>query len=145
MAEINGIEFDDYLVDSVTIDENNLNAEYMRVAADLAYWSKKSGEAQFEHLAAKAAIKRCEGVASERARSLLEADPSVSKITEGKVDARAQQDKDVADAHDRFAHAAAWRTTVDGYVEAVKTKKDMLVSLGADLRKERENEPYLRE
>lgn len=145
MPQINGVDFDDYLFDSVTIDEDNLNGEYTRVASDLAYWAKKHGEAELNYLAAKATIKRCEGVAYERARSLLEADASVAKVTEAKVEARAQQNADLEAAHSRFAQAAAWRKTVEGYADAVKTKRDMLISLGADLRKERETEPYLRD
>ena len=65
-------------------------------------------------------------------------------MTEAKVEARAQLDSDVEQAHVDYAEAAAWRVTVEGYVDAIKTKKDMLITLGADLRKEREAEPYLR-
>jgi len=149
MTEINGIDFDEYLVDCVSIDEDDLNAEYIRVSTDLAYWAKKHGEAEHDFLAAKANVKRAEATAYEQAMHDLADEYETGKIskkpTEKMVEARAQLDPEVEDAHDRYARSAGWRREVEGYVEAIQSKRDMLVSLGADLRKERQNEPYLRE
>jgi len=149
MAEINGEEFDDFLVECVCIDPDNLNAEYERVPADMAYWSRQHANAEHEYLAAKANIKRAEGSAYERAMQALNDDYDAGalpkKPTEKMVDARASLDAAVEDAYDRLAKAARWRKEVEGYVEAISAKRDMLVSLGADLRKERETEPYIRD
>ena len=149
MTQINGVDFDDYLVECVCIDDDDLRSEYVRVSTDLAYWAKKHGEAEYEYLAAKANVKRSEAAAYTDAMQILADEYDVGKLpkkpTEKMVEARAAEDENVDDALDRFARASSWRKEVDGYVEAIKSKRDMLVSLGADLRKEREAEPYLRE
>jgi hypothetical protein len=142
--KIHDTDFDDYLVACVAIDENALLAEYMRVGADLAYWSRKHGEAEQAYVLAKANAKRAEGQAYEEARAMLDRDESVTRVTEDRVKFRMPQMGVYTDAHQRLASAARWRAETRGYLDAIHTKRDMLISLGADLRKEREQDPYIR-
>ncbi len=134
-----------YVEQSVTIDEENISGEYVRVSADLAYFVRRYADAEYEYLAAKAEVRKAEGVAYERAREELEADPEVKKATEKMVDARAVQSVGLSVALEELAKASSKRKVYDGYVDAIKTKRDMLISLGAHMRKEREAEPMIRD
>ena len=67
------------------------------------------------------------------------------KATEKMVDARAVQSVGLSVALEELAKASSKRKVYDGYVDAIKTKRDMLISLGAHMRKEREAEPMIRD
>lgn len=134
-----------YIESAVTVNDNDISGEYMRVPGDLAYFVKKYAEAEYAYLAAKAEVDRQKGGAYERARKDLEEDPDVKKATEKMVEARAANDALLVGALEDLAFASSQRKLFDGYVDAVKTKRDMLISLGAHMRKERDAEPMIRD
>jgi hypothetical protein len=144
MGQIHDTEFDDYLIDCVTIDRDAITDEYVRVAADLAYWSKKHADAELDMLVAKAKVKEIESTAYLQARELLENDPSVKRATESMVDATANRMPAVTRAREEYAETSARRKELEGVVMAISSKREMLISLGATLRKEMDGEPSMR-
>ena len=137
--------FDDYLFDCVTIDENDLTSEYVRVPADMAYWGKRAADAERDHLLAKVRVEEAEASAQQRARDRLENDPSTKRVTEAMVTAAAQQDPALRLAQQVYADAAATRKEVAGYLSAIAAKRDMLISLGATQRHEMNADLTIRE
>ena len=125
---------DDYVSDSTDIDENNLNQEYCRVSADLAYWNEEHAKATRRALLAKAERDRVHARiwSEKRAESKLEG----QKLTEKDIQALIAQDDEYFEAYSKWAEAEAAKTRLRGYCEAVSTKKDMLQSLGANIRAE---------
>ena len=146
---IHDTEFDALLVDSVSIDMDNLQDEYQRISADMAYWTHKNAIAQAEYVAAKAALKREQGLTYDRAVKSLTADYEGGHLAKPPtlplISARADTDEAVADASERLANATRYRVETEGTVQAVDMKKSMLLSIGADQRKERDSEPYIRD
>jgi len=135
-----------YIEAAVTVNDSDISGEYMRVPGDLAYFVKKYAEAEYAYLAAKAEVDRQKGGAYERARKSLEEDPDIKKApTEKMVEARAANDTLLMGALEDLAFASSQRKLYDGYVDAVKSKRDMLISLGAHMRKEREADPVIRD
>jgi len=148
-------EFDDYLVDSVSIDEAAITDEYIRVAPDLAYWSAQASEALRDEMLAKAAadeakaaIKEAEARAWIAAKAALDADQTIKKPTVDQINAHTQIQPILLQARQRhtaaqehYADTVAARKRVDGVVSAVGTKREMLISLGATLPKEMAGDP----
>lgn len=133
---------------AVQLDRDNLDAEYMRVSADLAFWTKLAADAMEAELAAKvrvdqakAALKEAEGEAYLRVQERLAG--AKPKPTVATLEAYVQTDDAVRGARARL-HAemqehvrlAADRKRLDGVVSSIYTKREMLISLGAHVRKE---------
>lgn len=136
-------DFDDYLVESVTIDEHAIQDEYCRVAADLAYWGRAHAEAEGAYILAKAKLKRAEAQAHVMVREMMAS--AGKKPTDKAVEANVELQPGVEKAHAEFAHAAVRRKETSAYMEAISTKRDMLISLGATQRKEMDGDPSIRE
>lgn len=119
-----------------------IQEEYVRLPSDLAYWNKQYAEAQRVELKAKARAKRARADAQLRIRQ--EAADDGRKMTDKIAEAETEIDADVAEAEDFYADAVADRSRLYGVVDAVRAKKDMLVSLGAHVRAELEGDPSLR-
>lgn len=144
MGMIHDQEFDDFLVACVSINEHAITDEYIRVSSDLAYWSRAHADAEQAYLLAKARQKEAEATAYLQARELLEGDPSIKRATEAIVQATADRMPAVTRAREAVAMAAGDRREAEGVISAISAKRDMLISLGATLRKEMDPEPSLR-
>lgn len=153
MPKIHDEEFEQYLYDCVTIDEDRINEEYCRVAADLAYWGRRHANAEEAYLAAKANVKREAASAWIRTREKLEEEESERAAAQERkfkppavalIDKHTELDEGLAMARATFASAARMREETSSIVSAVHTKREMLVSLGATLRKELEMDPSIR-
>ena len=116
--------------------------EFRRVSADLAYWNNKFADALREHLRAKATEKQVRASVYLEIRS--GAAEKGEKLTEAMTDAKVETHEDVRDAVDRCIHAEASKARMYGMVDAVRSKKDMLVSIGAQVRAEMQGDPMLR-
>lgn len=118
----------------VDIDEQDLHGEFSRAAHHLAVWGVAYADAQRAFLVAKADRERTEA----RLRLTLREDYEASgkKATEATVDAllKTHPDYDADKMAEVDAEAESLR--VRGILNAVKTKCDMLVSLGATQRAE---------
>lgn len=128
-----------YKVRCTQIDRHDIQTEYCRVCADLAYWGDRQAEAEEAYVLAKAALARARASASETARQVA------PKATLKTVADRAEKADIVRSATIRYAAATAQRTRMRVTVNAISTKADMLVSLGATLRKEMRPNPTILE
>jgi hypothetical protein len=144
MTQIHDETFDDYLAQCVMINEHDINAEFVRVSADMAYWVRKAAQTERAFLLAKHKVKDCEATAYLQARELLDNDPAIKRPTEALVEATASKMPAPAKAREELAELAAQREELKGYLEAIKTKRDSLISLGAMLRREMQLDPAIR-
>lgn len=131
---IRDLEVDVYLFDSVTVVPELIGEEFVRVPVDMAYWSARYASAHQDFLRAKlnAERKRAEVRISERRRLIDEH----LKYTEPFLDALVDSDERYIAAEDARINAEGERARLAGVLEAVRAKKDMLVSIGAHQRAE---------
>lgn len=132
---------------SIRIEPLAIQEEYVRVPADLAFWSEQHSVLYREWQLAKFEREQEWGRAIERARADLSSErkglgrgPTVASI-----EAYAIQDPLYVKAKNEEIHLEAERQRLLGMVDAVRTKRDMLVSLGAHIRAEMERDPVIKE
>lgn len=143
MPKISDWDVTDYLYDSVNIDEANIDEEMRRVGANMAYWNKRYGDAITAKLNTKLQAKIAESGARKRALTALQLDGE--KTTDAAISAKAQEDEIWIAAQEAANEAEGLAAEIRGYADAVAAKKDMLMSLGAKLRREMEGDPVMRE
>jgi len=139
-GKLHDIDVPEYLIDCVKIDDLLIDEEFMRAAADLAYWNERFAVALKRHLRAKVAADRARAMATIGIR---EVNAGV-KMTVADLEARVELDPDVISTVDECVEADAARSHMRVRAEAVAAKKDMLQSLGAKLREEM-RDPSVRE
>lgn len=154
MPLIHDEEFDGYLFDCVTLDEDDLQGEYTRVSADMAYWTRRAAASEEAYLAAKANVKREEASAWLAVRDKLEEEEVQRADEEDRkpkpaavavIDRHVVVHAGVHHAQATLARVARAREEARGVIDAIFTKREMLVSLGAHVRKEMERDPLIRE
>lgn len=149
------VTLDEYLEKCVTVRPESLEEEFRRLPAELAYWNAKYAAA-YRALALAEAHRR-----SVTSRTHLEMRERLKSVTEeelaktpkaklrqptvGDIEALVEGDELVILARRAELEAECEKVRIQGAVEAVRTKKDMLVSLGAHIRAEMEGDPVLRE
>jgi hypothetical protein len=140
MADNRDVE--QYLTDCVQLEPMALQEEYVRIAPDLAYWNQKFATAQETFLRAKYALDELEAKLYIEHRERLV--NSGAKFTEALIDSTVRSDPRIHDARDDLVRAESDKWKMNGVVDAVRTKRDMLVSLGAHVRAEMQGDPSLR-
>lgn len=133
---------DKYLNDCQRIYPEAIDEEYVRLSADLAYWSRQYEAALRNDLTADLEVSRAEARADQKVRA--EAKLKNEKITEGQVKAAVVLDADFMAAQDRSVEASVAKAKAQNILKAIGAKKEMLISLGAGLRQEMENDPVVR-
>ena len=128
----------DYLNKCLSIDALQLAEEFTEVSSQLSYWNEQYAEALRTQLVAK--------IHRERTHALvyLQKRESMGKVTEATLSAAIEIDPRYVVAVDTEAQATADCMKMRGRAEAVKTKRDMLVSLGAHMRAEMGGDPSIR-
>jgi hypothetical protein len=132
---------EEYLRDCVHINEIALNEEYVRIPADLAFWNAKYADAQKAFLLAKLRLETGEAklYIFHRERMTTGKGP-----TEAQVDAACKSDPAYEAMRRETIDAEAGMLAIRGTCEAVRTKREMLVSLGATMRAEMQGDPVIR-
>lgn len=141
--QLHDLDVDAYLADSVQIYPEAIQEEYVRLPSDLAYWGQRYTDALRAFLTAKVNLDRTEARLKIACRAELEA--KNSKVTESMVSAAVDQHPEMEAA--RLGHIATEveKVRLGGVLDAIRAKKDMLVSLGAHVRSEMEHDPLLRD
>jgi len=141
---VHGETFDPekYLEECVRIDDLCLNEEFVRVPADLAFWSARYADAVRNHLMAKHTLTTVESKLHLEHRAAAEL--TGRKITVGDLQAAVQTDQEYLDAAVAVIESDALRLRLRGNLDAVTAKKDMIQSLGAKLRAEMGADPMVR-
>ena len=164
MPSHNGLEIDQYTYDSVSITPEALSEEFARVALDLAYWNAKFAEALREYRIAELEQKRTRAMLYIKHRTLLqeaaiqEAHSSpqefdakgkpkpakVDRVTEAQVDSAVLMDPAMVECDNNVIVTEVEKEKVRGALDAVRAKREMVVSLGAHIRAELAGDPVLR-
>lgn len=141
-----GVEVEDYLAQSVQIEPLALQEEYVRLPGDVAYWNERYAVALRAHLVLKIDYEKAESRVRIETRETMLADTAAkSKPTESMIDAAVAQDEDLRDLRIKLIEAEVEKVRLHGVLEAVRTKRDMLISLGAHVRQEMDHDPVVRE
>jgi hypothetical protein len=143
MAKLHDIEVDDYLRDCVRIEPLALEQEYVRLPADFAYWGERYSVAMRTYLQLEEDTKRTTARLWMETREKLTA--AGKKPTEAMIDAAMRQEEEHQKAHAALVGAEAEKERLRVVMEAIRTKREMLVSLGATIRQEKEHDPVIRE
>lgn len=144
MPKIHDLEVDDYLLESVAVDEiAQLDSEMRRISSDLCYWNSRFATAHKDHLISKVDLDRKKAHLYIEHRERLHL--TEKKVTESMVDSAVDMDERYIDARIGMIEADAERLRTKGVCEAVAAKKDMLQSIGAKLRLEMAADPTVRD
>lgn len=132
------------LTESTQVDPNNIQAEYIRLSGDMAYWSGRYAQTYEAFLTADEAADACKAqlTVAERAAPCLLPGEKKPSIEDAKAAVAAHPTYRALKA--AAIRAESEKVQFQGIVEAIRAKKDMLISLGATLRQEREDDPVLR-
>ena len=134
-------DVDAYMEECVQMEPLALQEEFVRMSADYAYWNECSAEA-FKHW--QELKSKREEVYATRLKDVredlqfeLDSDPNKKgKVTVSEVESAVLTDTYYRDAKAAEIAAEAEKVRLVGYLEALRTKRDMLISLGAHQRAE---------
>ena len=113
------------------------------MASDLAYWGQRYAAAVREHLISKIVVERTTSELRIVLREKLTAE-NPKPPTESMVDSAVNTHDAMDKARARMVEAEVEKVRLNGVLDAVRTKRDMLVSLGAHVRAELQGDPSLR-
>lgn len=144
-AMLHDLEVDAYLKRAVHIEAVALEDEFVRLPSDIAYWNERHSIALRAYLDAKMDRERvlgtlmCDLTLVEELEAYLGKKPTVDQI-KGRVLSDPKYDA----AKRKENRTDQERTRLRGAVEALATKRDMLISLGAHVRLEMMHDPIVR-
>lgn len=130
-----GQEAEEYLRACVVVEDSVITEEYMRLPSDIAYWTEQYAEAKHTHLIAKHQRERT--LSSERGAARATLEEAGHRATEGRIDEQVISVTAVETARTVEIMAEVEVIRLHGVLEALRAKKEMLISLGAHLRQER--------
>lgn len=140
--KIEDLDVDGYLADSVEIDPHVINEEFIRIPRDFAYWGHRYAQAYKAQMIAKMERDRTQARLRILVRQSIE--DSGKKPTESMVDALVEQEDEWQRSRVAEIEAEAERERLRCLLEALRTKRESLVSLGAHIRQEKEHDPVIR-
>jgi hypothetical protein len=136
------MDIEQYLYDSISITPEALSEEFARVALDLAYWNARYADALKAYREAEVQQKRTKAMLYIKHRTLLT--ETNGKTTEAQVDAAVLLDPSMVEADTNLIATEVEKEKARGVLDAVRAKREMVVSLGAHIRAEMAGDPSLR-
>jgi hypothetical protein len=153
-VNLRDITVERYAKEAVDMAPEAMEEEYVRLPADLAYWNERYARALKVFLTTKARSKTMAALLKIEHRERLFEEFQAKKeekgksgsgrVTDSMVDAALEQDERWQNMQAQLVDAEVEMVRVKGTAEAVRAKKDMLVSLGASIRAEIEGDPIVR-
>lgn len=119
------------LVD-LAVNVSDLNKEFRNFSITFYRYGLQKADAEKQSSIAKAKVKEGRALAYKRIKS----DPSV-KHTEKSLESEIDTDGVVLDLQNKLIDAEHNAATIAAAVESMRAKKDMLMQMGADARKEK--------
>lgn len=116
----------------LSIDIHNLASEFREFPLLLYRYSQHRAKIETQRDIAKAKLKEVRAIAYKKVKS-----NTLEKHTQSSLEAEVDTDPSVMEAQMKFIRAEHDATTWSGAVESMRAKKDVLVQLGADQRKDR--------
>jgi hypothetical protein len=142
MSETSDKELKDFLEKSTRIDQADIREEYVVLPSQLAFWSARYSEALRQAMLADAALTRTEARRSLEVRGLAEVNGK--KITVDEIASRVATDEEVQAAVLVKIETAVEKERLRGVLDALRTKRECLISLGAHVRQEMQGDPAIR-
>lgn len=133
----------EYMARSVGVDDFDLQAEFVRLPADLAFWGAQYAEAFRAWNLAKLELERLSAQLSLEIRDALQGQAK-GRVTLGEIEQVLHASEPYQVARRAEIEAEAEKVRLYGVVDAVRAKREMLVSLGAQQRAEMANDPMVR-
>lgn len=133
-----------YLKASVGVDDFDLQGEFVRLSADLAFWSARYATAFKAWNMAKLELERLSAQLSLEIRDALQGQATKGRVTLGEIEQVLHASDPYVRARLAEVEAEAEKVRLYGVVDAVRAKREMLVSLGAHQRAEMANDPLVR-
>lgn len=115
----------------LSIDVANLTEEFRVFPLKMFRYSQQRAKIEVQRDMAKARLKEVRATVYKRVKSDLSA-----KHTQTSIEAEIDTDPDVIKANGALIRAEHDATTWAGAVESMRSKKDVLIQLGSDRRKE---------
>lgn len=156
----------EYLRQSVEIAPDLLDEEFVQLSATVAFWNAQFAEACRARDFASLLVKQVKAKAEQKIRNLVTVaneaivavtdnatpDPKtkgkpaapVAKLTEAAVAAAVTLDAEVIEAEHHAINTDYEVNRLKGIVDAIRTKRDMVIQLGATRRLEMEGDPIVR-
>lgn len=135
---------DKYADDCTKIVPEVLQEEFVRLPADLAYWNARYAQTYQFWLESKLAREReCARLYALHQAKLMTA--GKGKVTISEVESSMNQDQAFVDVRTKEIIAESEKIRIAGVVEAIRAKRDMLISIGAHQRAEMQNDPMIRQ
>lgn len=135
---------DEYLRECVRIDDFDIQAEYIRLPADLAYWNSRYADAYRDWNSSKLELDMLCSTLSLAIRDELINQAKGGRVTLAEVEQVLHTTPQYRDAKQKEILAEADKARLYGVVDAIRAKKEMLISLGAHIRLEMGNDPLIR-
>jgi hypothetical protein len=145
MAMLNDILVDDYLEQCVSIrGVEALEEEFISIPAQVAYWNERLARASDAYFRAEVARKRISARLHHEEKARLSVAGGKGP-TVGDIDAAVELHPEMVEAGDKEIDAAVEKDRLRGVLDALRTKRDMLMQLGSKMRIEMEHDPVIRE
>lgn len=132
-----------YLRASLRINPDDIQEEFVRVPGDLAYWNSRYADAQRAQLTAELDEKVLKAELEAPVRLALIS--AGAKVTESMVKAGVESHDDYVQAQRHTIDCEVEKSKCFGYLDAIRSKRDMIISLGAHIRAEMQGDPLVRE
>jgi len=140
---INDIEFEDLLIEAIKIDPLDLQIQFAEYSAHLAYWGARMVEAERDF---QYADKNYDEVVSKTSLILREQlTKDGKKPTEATIEAATHLDPEVSKARQDRIESDARMRRLKTDLEAVRSKRDMLMMMGAQIRAEIQADPRIKD
>lgn len=142
MAKLRDLEIDDYLKQCIELEPEVITEEMSRISADYAYWNEKYAMANRVQLEAEFHEKK-----TKAQLYLKHREPETGKKapTVDAIDAMVTVDPLFEEAHMKLIAAQAEASYLKGVLETLRTKREMLISVGAHKRQEEKGDVRMME
>lgn len=138
-----GVDAAVYERDCVRVEPLALEEEFVRLPADLAYWNAQYSEAFRRYQLAKLYVEKLSAQLSLLVREDLQSQTR-GRVTIAEVEMSVQVSPEYQAARAAEVEAEAEKVRLYGVVDAIRSKKEMLISLGAHMRAEMGADPSIR-
>lgn len=139
---LHDLSVDQYLAQSVTVEPLQLEEEFVRLPADLAYWHARAADALRDYQMSKLEQDKTEANLRIVVREHIIA--TGGKPTESQVESGVMLRPEYSEARARTIEAEVEYQRLRGVCEAVRVKRDALVALGQQARAEM-SDPVVRQ
>lgn len=135
---------EEFLRKCVEIDPMVLEEEFVRIPSDLAYWNQRYSDVYQYWLDRKLITEQVVAQRSNSIRTKLEVERDGKRVTIAEVDRELQLDEAFQQAKAKQIAAEGEKVRLAGICEAIRAKKEMVISLGAHIRAEMGHDPLIR-